>query len=261
MSLKGWTLPQTATGKSALVSPPPWHYSGEIISVEFRADVNSAQALLPRGFTSKDGSGIFLFADWCSAADSDPNVIADPAFGQYKEAICVLLAEYRGELVGRVPFIWVDNDLSLVHGLVQGFPKKLGQIYMTRPVEVGRGGVRKAPGTQFNAHVSSAGQRLVTASVNLDEGGTIQFPPFLGAPLIHTRLWPSFSENPSVHEYQRAIISDPEIGTVFTGEASLEFGQASSEEIDTLGPIQTGRGYVHSFAFSVIGGDVWPAEQ
>ena len=31
MSLIGWTLPQTATGRSATVPPPPWHYSGEII--------------------------------------------------------------------------------------------------------------------------------------------------------------------------------------------------------------------------------------
>ena len=28
----------------------------------------------------------------------------------------------------RVPYIWVDNDLSLVRGHIQGFPKKLGTI-------------------------------------------------------------------------------------------------------------------------------------
>lgn len=258
MSLKGWTLPQTATGNSALVSPPPWHYSGEIISVEFQANLASAQALLPDGFTSINGSGVFLFADWCSAADTDRNVISDPAIGQYREAFCVLLSEYKGETVGRVPFIWVDNDLSLVRGLIQGFPKKLGQIHMTRPVEVGRGGVRKEPGAQFNAHVSANGRRLVTASVDLDEDGGVQFPTFMAAPLIHTRLWPSFNGDPSVHEFQRAKMADPEIGTVFTGNASLEFGSAASEEIDTLGRLQAGRGYVHSFAFSVTGGDAWP---
>ena len=28
--------------------------------------------------------------------------------------------------VARVPYIWVDNDLSFAHGHIQGFPKKLG---------------------------------------------------------------------------------------------------------------------------------------
>ena len=38
MALKGWTLPQSPTGKSSLLPPPPWHYSGEIISADFTAD-------------------------------------------------------------------------------------------------------------------------------------------------------------------------------------------------------------------------------
>ena len=69
----------------------------------------------------------------------------------------------------RFPYIWVDSELSLIRGHVQGFPKKLGDIFMTRPVEIGRGGVRKAIGSRFAAHVSQLGRRLVTLSVTLEE--------------------------------------------------------------------------------------------
>ncbi len=38
MTLAGWTLPQTRTGRAATVPPPPWHYSGDIIAVDFTVD-------------------------------------------------------------------------------------------------------------------------------------------------------------------------------------------------------------------------------
>ena len=143
MTLRGWTLPQTDTGRSAILTPPPWHYSGELISVDFTADARVVAALMPPGVEpAGDGSASFVFADWCSASDADPRIRDDPARGQYKEAYVVVYGTYDGKPVARVAFIWVDNDLSLVRGLIQGFPKKLGAIAMTRPVEVGSGEMR-----------------------------------------------------------------------------------------------------------------------
>ena len=70
------------TGKSSLLPPPPWHYSGEIISADFTADPDRVAELLPPGMTPMgDGSGSFVFADWCSAADRDPRIRDDPAMG------------------------------------------------------------------------------------------------------------------------------------------------------------------------------------
>jgi hypothetical protein len=37
---------------------------------------------------------------------------------------------------------------------------------MTRPVTLGRGGVRKTEGSTFAAHTTSHGRRVLTASVN-----------------------------------------------------------------------------------------------
>jgi acetoacetate decarboxylase len=262
MTLEGWTLPQSDTGRSAILTPPPWHYSGEIISVDFTAAPDVVAALMPPGIEpAGDGSASFVFADWCSASDADPRIRDDPARGQYKEAYVVLYGTADGKPAGRVPFIWVDSDLSLVRGLIQGFPKKLGDIAMTRPVEIGAGGVLKQVGSRFAAHVSSLGRRLATAAVALDEQHEKLYPKGIATPLVHTRLWPSVDgDAPAVHELSRGTIKGFQLGTVYSGEATLELGASDFEELDRLAPTSVGRGYVHSAAFSVTGGSVTPCE-
>ena len=263
MSLVGWSLPQSATGRASLLPAPPWHYSGEIIAVDFAAPPERIAELLPPGMEPVgDGAASFVFADWCSAADADARIAADPARGQYHEAYAVLHATFEGKKAGRVPYIWVDSDLSLVRGLIQGFPKKFGDIAMTRAVELGKGGVRKAVGSRFAAHVSSAGRRLATATVTLDTAHEQRvFPKGVASPLVHTRLWPSIEgDAPAVHELSRATIADFELGRVFSGTATLEFGASDFEELDGLGPVEVGRGWVHSMAFSVVGGTAIPLE-
>lgn len=258
--LKGFTLPQTATGRSSIVAPPPWHYSGEIIAVDFTAPVEAVAALLPEGFSpAPDGAASVVFADWCSASDHDERVLADPAVGQYREAYVVLHAVRNDKKVGRVPFIWVDSELSLLRGQIQGFPKKLGQIAMTRPVALGRGGLQKKEGAAFAAHATSHGRRVLTARIVL-EGVTERLPRAATLPLVHTRLFPSIDRpEPAVHELHFGAIDGFECGTVHVGRATLELGRTEYEEIEALGPLTVGAGYVFSLAFSVLGGRVEPA--
>jgi acetoacetate decarboxylase len=257
MKLQGWTLPQSASGRSAIVAPPPWHYSGEIIAVDFNAPVDAVAALLPDGMEpAADGAASVVFADWCSSSDNDERVLADPGIGQYHEAYLVLHAVRGDRKVGRVPFIWVDSELSLLRGQIQGFPKKLGQIAMTRPTALGRGGVRKDKGNTFVAHASSHGRRVLSLSVAID-GTTEKLPRAATLPLVHTRLFPSVDKpEPSVHELQFGTIANFECGTVYTGPGKLELGATEYEELAQLGPVKVGAGYVFSMAFSVLGGKV-----
>ena len=259
MTLRGWTLPQTPSGRSAVVAPPPWHYSGDLITVDFTAPPERVAALLPAGLDpTPEGTASLVFADWCSASDHDDRVRADPSVGQYREAYVVLHATRAGRRVGRVPHIWVDSELSLMRGQVQGFPKKLGQVAMTRPVELGRGGVRRAAGGRFAAHVSAHGRRLVTAAVTLE--GTGDRPPrAVTLPLVHTRLFPSLDGGePAVHELATGRIEGFEVGTVHTGRAELAFGESELDEVAALGPVSVGPGAVFTLAFSVVGGTVEP---
>src|SRR6478752_3635575 len=72
--------------------------------------------------------------------------IADPARGQYREAYLSVNAILDGRKVARVPYIWVDNDLSFARGHIQGFPKKMGSVAITRAVRVGQGGPKVETG-------------------------------------------------------------------------------------------------------------------
>ena len=36
--LAGFFYPRTATGRSSLLPEPPWHYSGDLLTVEYRTD-------------------------------------------------------------------------------------------------------------------------------------------------------------------------------------------------------------------------------
>ena len=52
--------------------------------------------------------------------------------GQYKEFFIVVNAMLGDEHVTTCPYIWVDRDFALIRGWIQGFPKKLGEVDMTR---------------------------------------------------------------------------------------------------------------------------------
>lgn len=261
MTLQGWSLPLSPGGAAALVPPPPWHFSGDLIGVDFRADPGAVAAVLPDGLEpAGDGAASFLFCDWSSSADADPRIIADPARGQYREAYVAVHALLDGRKVGRVPYIWVDNDLSFARGHVQGFPKKLGTVAMTRAVAVGRGGPRLEVGARFGGHVSSLGRRLATGSVTLEAPAAEGFvPKALRLPLWHTRLVPDLAGGePLVHDLARNVVTDFAVADVWTGSAELELLDAEFEEVAALRPVEVLGGFRCAAAFTVMGAEVRP---
>ena len=45
--VKGFFYPRTATGRSSLIPSPPWYYSGDLLTVEYRTDPARVAELLP----------------------------------------------------------------------------------------------------------------------------------------------------------------------------------------------------------------------
>jgi acetoacetate decarboxylase len=259
MSLKGWSLPLSPAGRAALVPPPPWHFSGDVIGIDFVGDRDAMAAVLPDAMRpSDDGAATFVFIDWSSSSEHDPRTIADPARGQYKEAYVAVQATLDGARAARVPYIWVDNDLSLARGHIQGFPKKLGNIAMTRAVVVGRGGPRVEPGARFVGHVASLGRRLAHGSVTLETPADHGFvPKGLRLPIWHTRLVPDLAGGPPlVHDLARNVLTDFACVDVWTGAATLELGASEFEELEALAPVNVTGGFRCSLAFTITGAEV-----
>lgn len=261
MSLQGWSLPLSPGGVASLVPPPPWHFSGEAIGVDYRGDPDALAAVLPQSMSlGKDASATFVFVEWCSSADADSRIAADPARGQYLEAYVAVHATLDGARAARVPYIWVDNDLSFARGHIQGFPKKLGAIAMTRPVSVGRGGPRLAEGETLVGHVSSLGQRLAHASVTLDTRPAEGFiPKGMRLPIWHTRHIPDLAGGPPlVHDLARNVLTDFACANVWTGDATLDYGSSEFEALDALAPIEVLGGFRCSIAFTITGAEIRP---
>ena len=64
--LKGFSVPLTPQGESALAKLPPWHYSSDVVAAEFWVNRDAAQAALPPRVTI-DGAGearaVIMFLD------------------------------------------------------------------------------------------------------------------------------------------------------------------------------------------------------
>jgi enduracididine biosynthesis enzyme MppR len=254
-SLKGYSLPFSATGRSALVPEPPWHYSGDFLVVEYRADPNAARAYLPPELDAGDdiGAAAAIFADWQSCSDSREELL-DPVRAQYKEFFVVLAARLGDEEVTHCPFMWVDQGMPLVRGLIQGFPKKPGSIWITRPVTVGRAGPRLEPGGSFGASLAAYDRRLVDATLTLtglsEDGPTVNSPP-----LVNTRFFPAFDpDGEPLHELVRAGGYDRDVSPIWEGQATLRFYESPADELAELAPVEVGAGYWFSFGYSVDGG-------
>lgn len=83
--LRGFSVPLTPQGNSALASPPPWHYSSDCLVIEYWTDPAAIAALLPPGVTPDEkssGRAFFWFLDWQFTASNDE--ITDPARYQYR---------------------------------------------------------------------------------------------------------------------------------------------------------------------------------
>ncbi len=188
--LQGFVFPRSATGASSLVPSPPWHYSGQMLTIEYRTDPDRVAELLPPGVTLADedpGAVAIIWADWQSCSDTFAELL-DPVRSQYMETFVVVRCQYRGETYSRCVYIWVDKDFAMVRGHHQGYPKKLGELYLTRAVRVGKAGPRLEVGGRFGATCAAYGRRLIDATMTIT--GEAETAGFVnGHPMLHNRYF------------------------------------------------------------------------
>ena len=219
---EGLQRPRTPEGRSSLVPYPPWHYVGVFLVVDYWADPERAVAFLPEGIEPHPDPGrcAFIAADWqlCSAAGDE---LIDPSRSQYKEVFVVVNGLLDGEEVTVCSYIWVDRDFALTRGWIQGFPKKLGSIWITR--SFGLGGPADPgmePGGRFGVTCAAYERRVAEATVTLERpsaGGPFHNAP----PIVNVRHFPRLAagrhDEPAVHELVRALSRDRAISEVWEG--------------------------------------------
>jgi acetoacetate decarboxylase len=252
--LKGYTLPRTPHGTSSLAPAPPWHYVGNALAVEFEAAPAFAAAFLPAPLELASPRCAAYFVEWQYASDGGEEYL-DPIRSQYRETIILLSATYEGAPVGYCPFIWVDQDVSLMRGLVQGWPKQLGSTWMTRAYDLpSKAAPVLGPGGKFGATLAARDHRLVEAQLTLCEM-TDQLPSPGFARAVNTRYFPELAAgkhgSPAVHELVQLKSRDIQVSPIWKGTAVMQFFDHPYLELPCLRPIAVLAGYRFSFALTV----------
>ncbi|TCO68801.1 acetoacetate decarboxylase family protein [Marinisporobacter balticus] len=257
--IKGYTLPRTPLGKSSLVPNPPWHYVGNAIAVEYKVNEDIAASFLPEGLELSSAQCAVYFIEWQYASETGEEYL-DPVCSQYRETIVLLSASYNGSPVAYCPFIWVDQDKALMRGLIQGWPKQLGETWITRPYDLSS---KAAPvvgeGGKFGTALSTNGRRLIEAKITLEEKtNSFPSPTFAGAVLLRhfPELVKSKHDKPAVHELVQLKSRDVKVSPIWKGQASLNIFDHPYTELPALSPTSIIAGYRFSVALTVD--DLYP---
>jgi acetoacetate decarboxylase len=257
MPLKGYSAPLSPDGRAGIVPPPPWHYSGDFLVIEYRTDPAAVAALLPPELDPSDDPGAMavVFADWQSCS-GDFHELVDPIQSQYRECFFVVSCKYQGKPASRCVYIWVDKDFAMYRGWIQGFPKKLGSIHLTRTFAVGKATPKLGPGARFGATCCANDRQICRAVVTLrelsKEGSKVTSPP-----MHNTRHFPAYDGViPDVFEMVQSGGFDREVTEIWEGDAELKIFDDTIEDLQAIAPREVLKGYRFSFGYTVHGGKV-----
>lgn len=252
--LQGFTPPFTPRGLAALVRPPPWHYAGWLLNVDFECDRARASAFVPPGVGAATGRGTVHFVEW--QATTDGSELLDPIQSQYRETIVVLeLERPGGEPANFCPFIYVDQDVSMLRGQLQGWPKKMGSTWLTRSLPLEHPAA--APlrrGTRLGASLAVKDRRLVEARLELT-GGAGEPLGILARPTYGTVGWADLTrpERPPELQHLRSTIAGRVSGPWHEASAELTFLPVPHEELSDLQLRGATRASAGWFALTITG--------
>jgi acetoacetate decarboxylase len=259
LSLKGYTLPLSPEGRASLIDAPPWHYGGDVMHLIFRADERKARALIPPPLEPgpNPGEGVVWFVEWVSVSDTNPELaFVNPERSLYRECIVMLSCQFDGVPGYYVPYIWVDNDFTLMRGFIQGFPKKLGRVHMTKLHDLTPKVGGRRVGAKMKGICVAHEERLVEGSlVFTRQVGPDEVPPVKFYLMRHV---PDFADpaKPLVHDIVISEVTNVSAANAWAGDARIEFFPSPFEEVADLGPVTATSGFSFSLGLTITGGKV-----
>ena len=235
--MHGFFYPRTAGGGAGIIPSPPWVYSGDLLTGEYGTDPARVAELLPAPLTLAEedpGAVALIWADWQSCSGSREELL-DPVRAQYKEAFVVVRCAYQGRTYSRCVYIWVDKDFAIARGIHQGYPKKLGTMWQTRPHPFNQGAPVIGPGGQFGATLAAGDRRLAEAVLTIqEESPTNGFVN--GHPMAHHRVFPGIGvDDPDAFaELIESSGASFERGQAWRGDVDVRLFPSPTEELERL---------------------------
>jgi acetoacetate decarboxylase len=257
--LKGYMLPMSPQGRSSLMGPPPWHYGGDVIHLNFMADPDKMRALVPPPLEigPNPGEGAVWFVEWVSVSDSDPDLsFINPERSVYRECIVMVRCRFEGTPGYYVPYIWVDNDFTLMRGFIQGFPKKLGRVHVTKLHNLTPKVGGKKAGAKVKGICVSHEERIVEGTLVFTRQVPVNEVPPVKFYLM--RHFPDFAnpQRPLVHDITMSTVTDVSVADAWAGDGTIQFLASPFEEVADLGPVRAEGGFSFSIGMTISGGKV-----
>ncbi|QKQ99009.1 acetoacetate decarboxylase family protein [Metallosphaera tengchongensis] len=244
-----FTLPLTKTGKSQTVFPPPWYYGVTYIAAHVKlAGVGN---LIPEFFRA-DGEGWVYIAEFISTSEHNWDFMyKEPDLVQYMEAAIGLKVEYEGRNYLYFPFMWVDKDWALVRGWLDGYPKKLANIRMTRLHPLLPKYNKVEPGLRLGGYATRGGGVMVRMEVQLKEK-TDSLPLKDFGPLINIRRYPTRGDGEKdVYEVVSRQRDESKYGEIWKGDAKVTLEGYVNDELENVSVQQVYGGYYYPLYFRV----------
>jgi len=211
-----WTNPFSNTGRSALVPSAPWNYAMDAIAAHAR--FSGFENILPDKMWS-EGKGYVYFAEIVSQSPNFPELNYEaPGLVQYREFAIFLKVELKGKSYAYCPFMYVDNDLSLMRGFVVGFPKKLAKIDITRDHPLLRQKI-------LGGTAMRAGYALAKLKIEPEEKADENPLDNFGNWILYR-----FAEPMGVREFVE-VIPEVNYAVIERGNATLELGGGVNDEL------------------------------
>lgn len=133
----------------------------------------------------------------------------------------------------------MDQDISLVRGLLQGWPKKIGSTWLTRSLPLATPAAAPLEnGSRLGASLSVKDRRLLEARLTLT--GTAGKPyGFFANRYVGLVGLPNLSQlqNPTMLTLKSAVISNTTVNNWHDASASLSFLAHPYEELSILGEV------------------------
>jgi len=240
MKLQGYSAPLSPRGTASLVEPTPHHISAEAIQVIFRVGEDVVARYLPPPLEPIEGGLVYAYvADMTKVSAHAPDqMYSNPERTQYKEGIVGFFCRY-GDRTGRYsPYIWINQDWSLLFGHIMGWGKKIGRVHLTKWHEFNPGMGPLRPGVKLRGVVDRHGYRLLDMGVELVErlpdGASV---PSYGNNVFLLRWFPS--TGPQVKPVQQLLALNLKgVRTVDAWKCNghVVLGDSDNEELTDLQP-------------------------
>ncbi|MCL7388094.1 MAG: acetoacetate decarboxylase family protein [Thaumarchaeota archaeon] len=239
-----WSGPFTRSGKSALVPKGPWHYALSGLAVHYKASLEFLKDVVPKPLELDNGEVLAYLVDVVSWSPNAAEVnIEAPDMVQYGEAAFFLKVKHEGNTYAYCPYMWVDNDVALLRGLLAGWPKKLARLAITRLHPMLPALNRPKKGMKLGGYAMRYGYGLYSIRVELEQENPSKKLPLLGEyPFILPRYFADIA--PSLGGVNELVefVGEADI-EAWEGKGGISIGGGFNDELDAFRPVGEVKGY------------------